>query len=132
MSTAEQQTVVLDASAVLALLRAEPGAEQVETTVQTALLSTVNAAEVAQKAAHHGTDGAWALSELRDLGLDLVAFTAEHALAAAALWPHTRSAGLSLADRACLALAQRQECPALTADQAWKDLDLGVEVQLIR
>lgn len=131
MSAGHSQ-VVLDASAVLALLRAEPGAEQVETTLQTACLSTVNAAEVAQKATHHGTDGAWALAELRDLGLTLTAFTGEDALAAAALWPHTRPAGLSLADRACLALAQRMGCPALTADQAWKQLDLDIEIQLIR
>ncbi|WP_051758091.1 hypothetical protein [Prauserella rugosa] len=53
-------------------------------------------------------------------------------LATAELWPHTRHQGLSLGDRACLALAQRLDRPALTADQAWKNLDLAVDVQLIR
>ena len=130
--SADDGQVVLDASAVLALLRAEHGADQVEPALQAALLSTVNATEVAQKISYHGSDGAWALGELRDLGVNLVAFTTEDALAAAALWPHTRTAGLSLADRACLALARRMDCPALTADQAWKDCDLDIEIRLIR
>ena len=131
--SADHGQVVLDASAVLALLRAESGAEQVEPVLQGAMLSTVNGAEVAQKISAHGSDGAWALSELRELGVNMVAFTSEDALAAAALWPHTRTSGLSLGDRACLALAQRMNCPALTADQAWKDCELGdIEIRLIR
>lgn len=125
--------VVLDASAVLAWLRAEPGADQVDTALDGSALSTVNASEIAQKLLQHGTDGTWAIAELRDLGVVLTPFMDADAMVAADLWASTRAAGLSLGDRACLAVAHRLSKPALTGDQAWKGLDLGgIEVQLIR
>lgn len=125
--------VVLDASAVLAWLRSEPGADQIDTVLDGSALSTVNASEIAQKLLQHGTDGTWAIAELRDLGVVLTPFTDTDAITAAELWTPTRTAGLSLGDRACLALAHRLNKPALTGDQAWKGLDLdGIEVQLIR
>lgn len=130
-------TVVLDASALIALLRDEPGADQVAQAldgaassvaeVSTAVISTVNLAEVHQQLGDElpaliGADGV----------VRPVAFSPEDAQAAAALTATTRSAGLSLADRACLALAIRRGEPVLTADRAWATVAVGVEVQLIR
>lgn len=123
---------VLDASAALAWLREEPGADQVDAALDGGVISTVNASEAAQKLIHNGADGSRAMSQLVGLGLTLTPFTGDDALAAAELWPRTRTHGLSLADRACLALAQRLQRPVLTSDQAWKQLDLNIELQMIR
>lgn len=123
---------VLDASAALAWLRDEPGAEQVDAALNGGVISTVNASEAAQKLIQHGADGSRAVTQLLGLGLTLTPFTGDDALAAAELWPHTRTHGLSLADRACLALAQRLQRPVLTSDQAWKHLELDLELQMIR
>lgn len=124
--------VVLDASAVLAWLRDETGAEQVDAALDGGVLSAVNASEVAQKLLHHGVDGSRAVTQLLGLGLVLTPLTDTDALATAELWPYTRAHGLSLGDRACLALAQRLQRPAMTADQAWKAVDLDIDIQLIR
>lgn len=121
---------VLDASAVLAWLRSEPGADTVEPLLSRAVISAVNGSEVAQKLAQHGAPVRMTLERLRVLGVEIEEFDAEDALAAAELWPPTRHKGLSLADRACLALARRLGLPAVTADAAWREL--GIEVRLIR
>lgn len=129
-------TVVLDASAVIALLRDEPGADLVRQALETpdlpaptvALLSTVNLAEVVQ---HLGPDLPDIIGGERAI-VSVVAFTDTHARAAAALHQTTRSAGLSLGDRACLALAQASDLPVLTGDRAWATVNVGVDVQLIR
>jgi len=123
---------VLDASAVLAWVRSEPGADQVDTVLDGAVFSAVNASETAQKLIQHGADGSWAISELSELGVIVTPFTSDDALAAAELWPYTRAAGLSLGDRSCLALAQRRNSPVLTADRAWQKIDVDVDIQLIR
>lgn len=123
---------VLDASAALAWLRHEPGADQVDAALNGGVISTVNASETAQKLIQHGADGSRAVTQLLGLGLTLTPFTGDDALAAADLWTHTRTHGLSLADRACLALAQRLQRPVLTSDQAWQQLDLDIELQMIR
>jgi PIN domain nuclease of toxin-antitoxin system len=69
---------------------------------------------------------------LGSVGLSIEPFDARDAEMTARLWRPTRSAGLSLADRACLALALRLEAPVLTTDRAWVGLDHGVDVQVIR
>jgi len=125
-------TVVLDASAVLALLYREPGHEQVATCLDGAVISAVNWSEVRQKLAQHGAKPALA-DILIALGADVLPFTADAAVVAAGFWPVTRSRGLSLADRACLAVARGAvDGVAVTADAAWVGLDLGVPVRLIR
>ncbi|ALE86686.1 hypothetical protein XF36_28740 (plasmid) [Pseudonocardia sp. HH130629-09] len=123
---------VLDASAVLAWLRAEPGAEVVETYLDAAVLSAVNLSEVYQKLAQRGVDADRTLRQLRTLGIRTEPVTAADAVTAATLWPVTRAAGLSLGDRCCLALATRLDGPAITADTAWTALDVGVTVVPIR
>lgn len=123
---------VLDASALLALLHREPGAAFVELVLEHSVVSAVNWSEVVQKAEARGTDIEGMREELLALGLKLLPFEIEDAEKAARLWEHTRTKGLSLGDRACLATAFRLGIPALTADRDWKDLKTGVEIELVR
>jgi ribonuclease VapC len=126
--------VVLDASAVLALLLDEPGAALVEDAIDGgALLSSVNLAEVMTRLVRDGIDPGEAAQILAELPVTKVAFGENTALTAGALLQQTRALGLSLGDRACLATAREHGRPALTADQAWTRLpaDLAVTVRLI-
>ena len=123
---------VLDTSAVLAWLHDEPGNDVVEPLLPQAIMSTVNWSETAQKIAQHGADPDRTLGRLQALGVHVEPFTTVDALAAAALWPTTRVGALSLGDRACLALARRLNLPAVTADRAWRKLDVELRIQLIR
>ena len=126
--------VVLDASAVLALLNNEAGAEVVMGRLEGASISSVNWSEVVQKAISLGVDKAPAdmREDLAAVGLAVRDFSTTQAEIAAGLWMSTREVGLSLADRACLALAIDMRAPVLTGDRAWQGLALGVEVILIR
>ena len=130
---------VLDASALLAYLREEPGAEFVAEVIATgASICTVNLAEALSTAAAHGADPAELATELTVRGLlggavTVEPFTTADAIEAARLRPLTRAAGrLSLGDRACLALARRHGGVAVTADAAWATLSLGIDVRPIR
>ncbi len=114
------------------MLHGELGAEIVEGVVEAAAISTVNWSEVYQRSLARGVDVTGLRSELEALGLSVLPFAAEDAEQAAELWLSTREAGLSLGDRACLALALRLGAPALTADRSWIGLDLGVEVRAVR
>jgi ribonuclease VapC len=131
---------VLDASALLAYLGDETGAERVATVIAggETVISTVNLAEVLSRAASDDVDPARLTDELTARGLldgaiRIEPFTTVDAIEAARLRPLTRAAGLSLADRACLALSRRLDAVALTADIAWSTIeDLDVELELIR
>ncbi|MFL5911476.1 MAG: type II toxin-antitoxin system VapC family toxin [Gaiellaceae bacterium] len=131
-------SAVLDASAFLAYLRDEPGADDVADAIADgAAISTANLAEVLSRAADRGADPQRLTRQLTERGLLDGAIAVEPLLAAdtveiARLRPLTREHGLSLGDRACLALAKRLELPAVTADTAWSRLDLRVEVRRIR
>ena len=124
--------VVLDASAVLAVLNGEPGADEVWDHLPGARLSAVNAAEVAAKLVDGGIGAEEAGQSLTRLGARVVPFTVVDVVPAARIRAAARSAGLSLGDRACLALARRLGLPALTADRQWRDLQVEVEAHLIR
>lgn len=124
--------MVLDTSALLAFLHQEPGGEIVGNSLEGALVSTVNWSEVIQKAIAHGVDVRGMRDDFLGLGATFVAFTTVQSELAAGLWRDTRALGLSLADRACLSLGLIHECPVMTADQAWTQLDLGLDVRLIR
>jgi len=124
--------VVLDASAVLAVLNGEPGADEVSVHLPGAHLSAVNAAEVAGKLVDGGAGAEAAGRSLDRLGVRIVPFERDDVVPVADIRAESRSAGLSLGDRACLALARRLDLPALTADRQWKDIQVGVEVRLIR
>jgi PIN domain nuclease of toxin-antitoxin system len=124
--------VVLDGSAVLALLAGEPGAEVVSACVPDAAVSTVNVAEIGMKLADRGMAENEVRSAISTLGLEVVVFDEDAAYTTAALRSRTRSLGLSLGDRACLALGETRSLPVLTADRNWAGLKLGVEIRVIR
>lgn len=121
-------STIIDASALLAMLFAEPGAEAVGAGAAT---STVHLSEVATVLVRHRHDAEQILAPICEL-IAVEPFTERDALAAAELYPETASRDLSLGDRSCLALAQRLGAPALTAEHAWAELPVGVEVKLIR
>jgi ribonuclease VapC len=124
---------VLDASALLALLNGEPGSEQVTSVIADgAAISAINLAEVVTKLSEIGIPEALIHDALDLLGLEIVDFDVEQAYQVGLLRPLTRHAGLSLGDRACLALAKQLGLPALTTDRVWEGLDIGVAVQMIR
>jgi ribonuclease VapC len=122
---------VLDSSAVLALLLDEPGVERVKSTLPGALLSTVNLAEIVTKLCERGMPVDDARSVVEAIGVEFVDFSTEQACLTSGLRNATRTLGLSLGDRACLALAKMRGVPALTADTAWAGLP-GAEIVLIR
>lgn len=123
---------VLDASALLAFLHDEAGADQVAASLDSALVSAVNWTEVVQKALQRGVRVEGMATELAEIGVTFEPFTLAQADLAASLWDSTRHAGLSLADRACLALALERGYPVLTADRIWTKLELNLEIALIR
>lgn len=126
-------STVLDASALLALLNQEEGSEQVvESVAAGATVGAVNLSEVVSKLSLAGMPEPLIREALDPLGLEIVAFDVELAYRAALLAGPTRNAGLSLGDRACLALAAQLGLPALTADRAWRNLALQVQIHVIR
>ena len=121
--------VVVDASAVLALLRHERGHDRVEAVLDRATISAVNLAEVLLVLTRKGASIADAHDALDRLRLTVAPFDAAQAWRVGGT---TGPSTLSLGDRACLALAASRRAPALTADRAWTKLNLDVEVELLR
>ena len=124
--------MVLDASALLAYLQGEPGCERVRAVIAHSGISTVNWAEVVGKIGDLGVDSRGLLGELESLGLAVHPFSANQAEVAGQLRERTVRFGLSLGDRACLALGTDRGEPVYTADRAWLNLNLGVTVEAIR
>lgn len=125
-------TIVLDASALLAFLHDEPGADRVREAFDGALVSAVNWAEVIQKSLWRQAEVLGMREEFAEVGVTFEPFTALQAETTAHLWEKSRKHGLSLADRACLALAIERRATVLTADRAWTDLKLGIDIQYVR
>jgi PIN domain nuclease of toxin-antitoxin system len=123
---------VLDASAVLAFLLDEPGAYKVRKCIAGGKWSAVNYAEVLTRLAELSGSLEGTRTRIDQLELELVPFDGDQAAMSASLRPITKEYGLSLADRACLALAVTSRTPVLTADQSWNKLDLGIEIMQIR
>jgi len=124
--------IIFDSSAILALLKMEQGHEKVSERLDDAIVSSVNFSEVITVLARKGFGQEEVIKSLKDTFLHIVDFDVEQAIIAASLDEITKVHGLSLGDRACLALAKHKKLPALTADKVWKELSLGVEVQIIR
>jgi ribonuclease VapC len=124
----------LDSSAVIAVLRDEPGAALVARHLPGSLLSTVNYAEVVGALARRGTRPADVRTVVAALALRIIDLDQELAFRIGELEAATRRAGLSLGDRAYLALAEKRGIPALTADRAWTEIgrQTGIEVELFR
>jgi ribonuclease VapC len=123
---------VLDASALLCLLNQEPGAAAVGAVMAGAKISAVNLIEVISKLIDKGLDGGTIVSDLSELDIVVMDLDRRQAERAALLRLETRGQGLSLGDRACLALAYETGSIALTGDRAWATLKLDIEVELFR
>ena len=125
--------IVLDASALLAVLNQEPGSEKLTPELLSqAVISTVNLAEVQAKLVERGVDPDDAWSNAVGLVREAVDFSSEHAKLAGNLTIETRPLGHSLGDRACLALGISERGDVYTADKKWKSLKLGIRIHLIR
>jgi ribonuclease VapC len=124
---------VLDASALLAVSKGEKGADFVIELINTqdCVISSVNMAEVATRLLDMGLPAQELARAVARFGIDAIDFNTEQALACAALRPLTKSAGLSLGDRACLALAKLMQGCTVTGDRAWSDVGYAVGVQVL-
>ena len=124
----------MDASALLALARGEPGYEVVEDIIQTeqSVVSSVNMAEVGAKLIDSGLPQMQLARILQQFQVDVVDFNIEQAVRSACLRPLTKSFGLSLGDRACLGLAQLMDGCVVTADRAWSDVEALLHLKVIQ
>jgi len=126
-------SAVLDASAVLALVRDEPGADKVEAHIGRAAMSAINLQEVVKELLLSGLEEPTVRDLLSELRIDVRSHDADAAYAAAALHAQTREFGRGLGDRSCLALAIQLGVPALTADREWKKVKAkNLKVEHIR
>ena len=123
---------IADASAILALLKQEPFGKLDPQRLFGAMISAVNLSEVLERLCSGGLTESEAEEAVAELSLRVADFDEPQARLAAYLRPRTRRAGLSLGDRACLALGLRLGRPVITADRVWASLDLDVEVVVIR
>lgn len=128
----EAQSGVIDASALLAVILREIDDEQAEPWLHGACISAVNLSEVVARLIDLDYPADVIESGLGEFELDIRPFDGSQAAAAGFLRSYTRHRGLSLGDRACLALAQQLGRPAITADRAWADLDLNIPIKLVR
>jgi len=123
---------VLDASAVLAVLFNELGSDAVLPVFSSSLVSAVSLAEVHARLLARGADSGFAWRRLMDLGLEICPFDVEQAHLAGELAAPGRRITLSLGERASVALALARKATVYTADPAWKSLNLGISVEVIR
>ena len=126
------KSYLLDASALLAAIHNELGGELVQQIIEESAISSINWSEVLQKLNRAGADTQAITAALKALGLEIIAFNEDDATIAASLWPETKSLGLSLADRACLAMGRRLKLTVVTADKVWQSLDAEQKIKLIR
>ncbi|MCF6236999.1 MAG: type II toxin-antitoxin system VapC family toxin [Gammaproteobacteria bacterium] len=125
--------MILDASALLALIQNEPGAERVQLELHHCSISAVNWSEVVQKLIRYDPDAANMRPALEEVGLKITPFSSEQAELCASLWLPCKNLGLSLADRICLQLGMSTGKTILTADTAWDKLDiLEISIEQIR
>ena len=124
--------VVIDASALLALLNAEPGADVVAEALPQGVISAVNLSEGVAKLCDAGMPEKAIHQALQPLGIEIVPFDEEQAYQAGLLRISTQDLGISLGDRACLSLAKKLGIDALTAGRAWAELSIGTTIKVIR
>lgn len=123
---------VLDSSAVLAVINGERGTDEVARLLDNAVLSAVNYAEIISKLVERGMSMPHALRAIGGLAVSIIDFDSRQAERAGELRMATRRSGLSLGDRACLALAEREDAVAVTADKRWADGGLKIKVRQFR
>ncbi|HEV3307570.1 MAG TPA: type II toxin-antitoxin system VapC family toxin [Candidatus Sulfotelmatobacter sp.] len=133
MNSQIMNRIVLDASAILAVINAEPGSERLTAALLArAVASTVNLAEVHSKLVSRGWPPTQAWEDATSPVREVLAFDESQARIAGDLVTQTRHLGLSPGDRACLALAMMLKVPAYTAEKAWTKLEVKVRIHLIR
>ena len=125
-------SVVFDSSALLAISFDEAGAERAARGLKDGMMSAVNVAEVISRYVDQGASEEEARASLQAFGLDIRPFDETQAMAAGLMRTATQKLGLSLGDRACLALAVQERATVFTADRTWAALDLEVDVELVR
>ena len=125
-------SVVFDSSALLAISFDEAGAQHAARGLKDGMMSAVNVAEVISRYVDQGASEEEARVSLQAFGLEIRPFDETQAMAAGLMRTATQKLGLSLGDRACLALAVQERATVFTADRTWAALDLEVEVELIR
>jgi PIN domain nuclease of toxin-antitoxin system len=121
--------IVLDASAVLAVMLGEPGGQTMAQRLSGSLMGVANLSEVLAKVAERGMDPRDYQAGLSALGVEFAPVTTAQAIDAAVLRPLTAHLGLSLGDRLCLALARERRLPVLTTERRWLEYDFGVRVE---
>jgi PIN domain nuclease of toxin-antitoxin system len=125
--------VVLDASALLALIQNEPGADVIRALLKRAVMSTINVAEVLTALQRVEIQPKDAIVSICDVIQGIIPFDVEQAQCTAELQPYVRHKGLSLGDRACIALGQKLQVPVYTADKIWGELQLdNIVINIIR
>jgi ribonuclease VapC len=124
--------IALDASALLSFMFRETGHERVASVIGESCISSVNISEVLGRFSRDGHNCRKVLKEIQATPIEVVSFDAAQAMIAAELVAKTAAFGLSLGDRACLALALARKVPAMTADQVWARVDAGVDIRVIR
>ena len=125
-------TFVMDSSAALAILLGEAGSEAAIALLPNSRCSTVNATEIITRLIDKGRSQERAAEDFYSLGMTVVDFDEALSVHAGYLRPATRHKGLSLGDRACLAVAIRDNATAVTADRSWADLEVGCKIEVIR
>jgi PIN domain nuclease of toxin-antitoxin system len=123
---------ILDSSAIMAVINQEPGREKVEPLLTMSLMSSVNMSEIIGRMVLRGASAADAHENIFHLVPYIIPFDEELAVMAGGLIIQTKSFGLSLGDRACLATAQKLGVEVVTADKQWAKLDLLVKIRFIR
>ena len=124
--------VVVDASAILALINNEKGKDVVEQVLHNAIVSSINFSEVITVTNRNGFNEKEVITLLSNIFPNVIDFNYEQACIAAHLDQYTKKLSLSLGDRSCLALAKYQKCSVISADGNWQKLDIGVDIKLIR
>ncbi len=124
--------IVVDASAILALLNQETGSEEVLQFIGKAAISTVNLSEIIAKLAEGGIPEEDIQQILSYFHLEVIQFDEEQALIAGMLRPASKPIGLSFGDRACLALGIVLKKPLITTDRLWSNLNVGIEIRVVR
>jgi ribonuclease VapC len=124
--------IVLDTSAVLAFVFDEQGARMVQGHLGAANVCSVNVTEIIAKMIDRKWAVERAIATFEALGVEVTPYDRALSLRAGVMRKATKNQGLSLGDRACLSLAERERLPVLTADRAWADLGIGVDVRVIR
>jgi PIN domain nuclease of toxin-antitoxin system len=130
------EPVVLDSSALLALVNDEPGADGVASILPRAVIGSVNLAEVVGKLSETGFSRAEIDEIVAEVAPDVRPFTLEQAIAAGELRRSTRAIGLSLGDRACIALGVELKALVMTCDRVWAKIDQqaieGARIEVVR